>query len=110
MDRTTHAIVLIAVVAAVTLLLRALPFLIFSGKRQAPRYVVFLGEKLPFAIIGMLIVYCVRNIGFAAAADWVPTALAVAAVVVLHVWRRNTLLSIVGGTVLYMVLIQAVFV
>lgn len=105
-----HAVILIAVVAAVTALLRFLPFLIFGGGRQAPRYVVFLGEKLPYAIIGMLIVYCVRNISFAAPAQWAPPAISIAVVAALHVWKRNTLLSIVGGTVLYMVLVQAVFV
>ena len=105
-----NALVLIAVIALVTALLRFLPFLVFGGKREVPRYVLFLGEKLPFAIIGMLIVYCLRGVSFSAAAGWLPSLLAVAVVVGLHVWRRNTLLSIVGGTLVYMLLVQVVFV
>lgn len=105
-----HSAILVAVIAAVTMLLRFLPFMIFNGRRQAPRFVLFLGEKLPYAIIGMLIIYCLRNVNFASAGGWLPSFAAAAVVVLLHIWKRNTLLSIVGGTALYMFLVQAVFV
>lgn len=104
-----HSVLLIAVIAGVTLLLRFLPFLIFNGSREVPKYILFLGEKLPCAIIGMLIVYCLRGVSFSTAAGWLPSLLSVLTVVVLHVWKRNTLLSIIGGTALYMFLVQAVF-
>ena len=100
--RDLQTAILIGVVALVTLLLRFLPFLVFNGKREAPRYILFLGDKLPYAIMGMLIIYCLRNVTF--------TAVGVLIVAALHIWRRNTLLSILGGTVVYMVLVQAVFV
>ena len=104
-----HSVILIAVIAAVTMMLRFLPFLIFNGRRKVPKYIIFLGEKLPYAIIGMLIIYCLRNVSFGAAADWIPSFLGVAIVVVLHVWKRNTLLSIIGGTLIYMLLVQVAF-
>ncbi len=105
-----HAVILIVVIAAVTMLLRFLPFFVFSGTRRAPKYVMFLGDKLPYAIIGMLIVYCLRNVSFGALAGWLPSLISVLVVVGLHVWRRNTLLSIIGGTIVYMFLVQAVFI
>ncbi len=105
-----HSVLLITVIAGVTILLRALPFLIFNGKREAPKFILFLGEKLPYAIIGMLIVYCLRGVSFGAVSEWLPSLLSVLVVVILHVWKRNTLLSIVGGTLIYMFLIQVLFI
>lgn len=104
-----QAALLIGVVAAVTLLLRLLPFAVFSGKRQAPAIVTYLGNVLPCAIMGMLVVYCLKDVRITAAPHGLPEAAAVAAVAGLHVWKRNTLLSICGGTLLYMLLVQTVF-
>ena len=99
----------IAVMAAVTFLTRVLPFLLFGRGGNPPRVVLYLGRYLPPAVIAMLIVYCFRSVNFQAAGNWAPAFLAGAAVAVLHIWKRNNLLSIVGGTILYMVLVQAVF-
>ena len=107
---TLHSIVLILVIAGVTMLLRFLPFAVFSGKRRVPEYILYLGTVLPYAIIGMLIVYCLRSVQFRDVSLWLPSALCVAVVAALHVWKRNTILSIVCGTVLYMILVQTVFV
>ncbi len=104
-----HTLLLILVIAAFTALLRALPFLVFNGKREPPGYVMFLGDRLPAAIIGMLIVYCLRDMSFGAVSEWLPALLGVAVTAGLHIWRRNTLLSIIGGTGVYMLLVQAVF-
>ena len=106
----SYTLAVLLVMAAVTLLTRALPFLLFGRSDKQPRIILYLGRVLPPAIIAMLVVYCLRGISFAAAADWVPALVASAAVVALHLWKRNNMLSILGGTVLYMVLIQAVFV
>ena len=106
----THAALLVAVMALVTVLLRFLPFIIFNGKREVPGYIMYLGKVLPYAIMGMLIVYCLRNVRFSAAADWLPSAVGVAVVVLLHLLKRNSLLSILGGTIVYMALVQFVFV
>lgn len=105
-----YSITIITVIAAVTALLRFLPFCIFGGKRKTPEVITYLGRVLPFAIMGMLVVYCLKQISFVKAPFGAPELLAGAVVVVLHNWKRNTLLSIVTGTVLYMILIQFVFV
>ena len=105
----TRAVALIAVSAAVTALLRFLPFLLLGGKRKTPAYITYLGKVLPYAIMGMLVVYCLRGVEPLVWPHGLPELLAVAAVAGLHLWRRNTLLSIAGGTVCYMMLIQFIF-
>ena len=102
---TAHAVGLIAVTA----LLRFLPFFIFGDKRQTPAIVQYLGRVLPYAIMGMLVVYCLKGISFAHAPYGLPELIASAAVILLHAWKRSTLLSIVTGTLTYMFLIQVVF-
>ena len=99
----------IAVIALVTALLRFLPFLIFGGGRKTPAVVERLGAVLPYAIMGMLVVYCLKGVRFGALAGWVPALIGCALTAGLHVWKRNTLLSIVSGTVAYMLLVQLVF-
>ena len=106
---TGAAIASIAVMAIVTFLTRVLPFLLFDRGESPPKLVLYLGRVLPPAIIAMLIVYCLRGVSFATPGGWVPQLLCVAVVVALHLWKHNNLLSIFGGTVLYMVLVQAVF-
>ena len=103
-----HAAALVAVVALVTIFLRFLPFLIFRN-RTSPAFITYLGKVLPFAIMGMLVVYCLRNISFSAMPFVIPEVISVALVVGLHVWKKNTLLSIISGTVCYMLLVQFVF-
>lgn len=107
---TGQALAAIAVMAGVTFLTRALPFLLFDHGDSPPKIVLYLGKVLPPAVIAMLIIYCLRDISFAAAAAWVPAVAAGLVTVGLHLWKRNTLLSIFGGTILYMVLVQMVFV
>ncbi len=107
---TTHAILTVAVCALVTAGLRFLPFLIFGGARKTPAVISYLGKVLPYAIMGMLVVYFLKGVQLAAAPHGLPEFIAVAAVALLHVRWRNTLVSIAGGTALYMVLIQLVFV
>ena len=99
----------IAVMAAVTFLTRFLPFLLFDRGESPPKIVLYLGRVLPPAIIAMLIIYCLRGVSFASPAGWVPQLVCVAVVVALHLWKHNNLLSIFGGTVLYMVLVQTIF-
>ena len=105
-----YSALLIAVVAIVTLLLRVLPFIIFGGKRKTPEIVTYLGKVLPYAIMGMLVVYCLKDISITSFPFGIPEVIASSAVVLLHLWKRNTLISVGVGTVLYMVLIQYVFV
>ena len=105
-----HAAALVTVIAAVTMALRFLPFIIFGGGRPTPRYIIYLARVLPCAIMAMLVVYCLRGADPLGPTHALPELLAGAAVVGLQWWRRNTLLSIAAGTVFYMVLVQLVFV
>ncbi len=119
---TAQAIAAIAVMAIVTFLTRALPFLLFDRGDHPPKLVLYLGRVLPPAVIAMLIIYCLKSNILAVEANltalldpavlnqWLPALLSVAVVVILHVWKHNNLLSIFGGTILYMVLVQAVFI
>lgn len=104
-----HAAAMIAVIALVTAALRFLPFLIFGEKRQTPPLITYLGQVLPYAIMGMLVVYCLKGVTLTAAPFGIPEAVGCAVVALLHIWKRNTLLSIGAGTVCYMLLVQFVF-
>ena len=106
MKAELHTLLLILVCAGVTIALRALPFLALGRGGQPPALVRHLGERLPPAVMAILVVYCLRGTSFAALSGWVPALAAGAATVALHLWRRNTLLSIAGGTLLYMLLIR----
>ena len=108
MDKS-YAAVLIFVIAAVTAALRFLPFLIFRENRKTPEIITHLGAVLPAAIMGMLVVYCLKGIRFSEAGQWLPQLFCCALVALLHIWKRNTLLSIGAGTVCYMLLVQFIF-
>lgn len=105
-----YAAAAIAIMAGVTFLTRALPFLLFDRGERPPKLVLYLGKVLPPAVIAMLIVYCLRTVSFAGLDSWLPQLISVSAVVLLHLWKHNNLISIFGGTLLYMFLVQAVFV
>jgi branched-subunit amino acid transport protein AzlD len=105
-----ESVLIILVIAIITFGLRAAPFILFSRTGTIPGVVSYLGNVLPPAVIGMLIVYCLRNVSIMDTPFGLPELIAVAAVAALHLWRRNNLLSILGGTALYMALIQVVFV
>lgn len=102
-------IVTIGLCALATMLTRFLPFLVFRSGKQTPKYVQYLGKALPAAIFGMLVVYCLKNVTLFAGSHGLPELLGIGAVVGLHLWKRNMLLSIAGGTVCYMLLVQLVF-
>ena len=104
-----HVVLIIAVVALVTMGIRFLPFVVFGEKRTTSEYLTYLGRVLPYAIMGMLVVYCLKGVTLTTAPYGVPELIACAAVVLLHLWKRSTLISIIGGTVCYMVLVQVVF-
>ena len=104
-----HSMMLVAVVAAVTMLLRFLPFAVFGKNKKTPEYITYISSVLPYAIMGMLVVYCLKDVSITAAPHGIPELISGTVVVGLHLWKKNTLLSIVAGTVLYMLLIQFVF-
>ena len=104
-----HNTLLIAVAVLVTMATRFLPFLIFGEKRKTPPIIEYLGTVLPCAIMGMLVVYCLKDVSFLRSPFGLPELISCAVVAALHIWKRNSLLSIGGGTVCYMLLVQLVF-
>ena len=106
----SYAVAVILVMTAVTVLTRALPFLLFDRGGQPPKLILYLGRVLPPAVMAMLVVYCLKDTSFSALTGWLPQLLGVAAVAALHKWRHNTLISIFGGTIFYMLLVQLVVV
>ncbi len=98
---------IIATMSLTTLVIRFLPFFVF--KKKTPEYITYLGDVLPPAIIGMLVIYCLKDIDFSVKYFGIPELIAVAVVIALQVWKRNPLISILSGTVAYMLLIQLVF-
>ena len=104
-----HSAAVIAVIALVTAALRFLPFWIFGENRKTPPLIAYLGQVLPYATMGMLVVYCLKGVDLTAAPFGIPEFLGCAVVALLHIWKRSTLLSIGAGTVCYMLLVQFVF-
>ncbi len=104
-----HSLLIIAVVSICTIFLRAVPFLIFGGKREVPKTVSYLGRTLPPAIMAVLVVYCLKDISLLEGNHGIPELISVLLVVILHSWKKNILLSIGLGTACYMALIQLVF-
>jgi len=109
MPGTGYALTVIAVVAAVTVSTRAVPFLFFGGNRPVPKIVIYLGRALPPAVIAMLVVYCLKDTAITAWPHGLPELIAAAAVVGLQAWKKNSLISIFAGTAVYMLLVQFVF-
>ena len=102
-----NAAVLIAVMAIVTMILRFLPFIVFN--KNTPAYSSYLGKVLPAALIGMLVIYCLKDVSVLESPHGIPELIAALSVVVLQAWKRNSLISILSGTVIYMLLVQLVF-
>ncbi|MBR5472159.1 MAG: branched-chain amino acid transporter permease [Oscillibacter sp.] len=104
-----QAALIILVVALGTQLTRWIPFWLFPEKKEPPKAVAYLGRVLPAAMMGLLVVYCLKGVQWTAAPHGVPELVSVAVVAALHKWKGNVLLSIAGGTILYMLLVQVVF-
>lgn len=105
----TQQIITIAMVVLGTMLTRFLPFLLFPAGKPTPKYIQYLGKVLPASVFGLLVIYCLKNVSVFTGSHGIPELLAILLVVVLHLWKRQMLLSIAGGTVFYMILVQTVF-
>ena len=106
---TTQLVIMIAVIAVVTLFTRGIAFVLFPANRPVPPFINYLSKVLPFAVIGMLVVYCLKGVTPLAWPHGLPELIACAAVAALHLWKRQILISIAGGTAVYMFLIQTIF-
>ena len=105
----TQQIITVIAVALATMLTRFLPFIVFPAGKPTPKYIQYLGRVLPAAVFGLLVVYCLKDVNILTGSHGIPELIAIAFIVVLHLWKKQMLLSIAGGTVLYMLLVQLVF-
>lgn len=105
----TQQIITIAMIVLGTLVTRFLPFLLFPAGKPTPRYIQYLGKVLPSAVFGLLVVYSLKDVSLLTGSHGIPELISVAVVIALHLWKRQMLLSIAGGTVCYMLLVQLVF-
>ena len=105
----TEQIITIAMVVLGTLITRFLPFLVFPAGKPTPKFVKYLGRVLPPAVFGMLIIYSLKNVSIFTGSHGIPELIAIAVTAGLHLWKRQMLLSIAGGTIVYMLLVQLVF-
>ena len=99
-----HSAILVGVMAVTTILLRFLPFILFG--KNTPAYITYLGRVLPQAIIGLLVVYCLKDVSIFSKPYGVPEAIAGLSIILIQTWKRNAVISILGGTVIYMLLIR----
>lgn len=105
----SEQIITIAMVVLGTVLTRFIPFILFSTEKATPKYIRYLGNLLPSAVFGLLIIYCLKNVNIFTGSHGIPELIAIVFVVILHLWKRQMLISIAGGTIFYMALVQYVF-
>ncbi len=105
----TEQMITIGMVVLGTAITRFLPFIVFPGDKSTPKYVQYLGKVLPAAVFGLLVIYCLRNVSIFSGSRGIPELISILLVIILHMWKRQMLLSIAGGTVCYMLLVQLVF-
>jgi len=104
-----QSILFFGIISLTTIFTRILPFLIFPEHKEKPKYVEYLGKVLPYTIIGMLVIYCLKDISLTTSPFGLPELISIVAIIILHLWKNNTFLSIGAGTILYMILVQFVF-
>lgn len=105
----TQQMITILMVVLGTMLTRFLPFLLFPADKPTPKYIQYLGNVLPGAVFGLLVIYCLKNVSLFAGSHGLPEFVSIGLVVILHCWKRQMLLSIAGGTICYMLLVQFIF-
>lgn len=104
-----QTLLMIMAIALGTFLTRSLPFILFPEGKEVPAYINYLGTVLPYAMIGLLVIYCLKDIDFTAIPFGLPEGVALLSIISLHYWKNNTLISIAGGTIMYMILVQTIF-
>lgn len=105
----TQQIITVLMVVLGTLMTRFLPFLLFPAGKPTPKYIQYLGKVLPAAVFGMLVIYCLKDVSIFSGSHGIPELISIVSVILLHLWKRQMLLSIAGGTLFYMALVQFIF-
>ena len=105
----TEKIVTIAAIVVATMLTRFIPFLLFPAGKPTPKYIQYLGKVLPAAVFGLLVVYCLKDVSLFAGSHGIPELISIVLVIALHLWKKQMLVSIAGGTICYMLLVQLAF-
>lgn len=105
----TEQIITIAAIVVATMLTRFIPFLLFPAGKPTPKYIQYLGKVLPAAVFGLLVIYCLKDVSLFAGSHGIPELISIALVIALHLWKKQMLVSIAGGTICYMLLVQMVF-
>lgn len=105
-----HILIIVIMVTIATMITRFLPFIIFQHSKSNSSFIRYLGQVLPYSAIGLLVVYCLKNVNIKSPTNWIPEAIAIIFISILHYWKGNTLLSIGAGTIIYMILVQVVFI
>ncbi len=105
----TEQIITVSMVVLGTMLTRFVPFILFPTEKSTPKYIKYLGNFLPSAVFGLLVIYCLKDVSIFTGSHGIPEFIAIVFVIVLHLWKRQMLISIAGGTICYMILVQYVF-
>lgn len=103
---TSQTLITVLIVAAVTLGTRLCSFVLFPSGKKAPAFITWLSGQLPRAVMAMLVIYCIKDVRFTTVGQWLPTLLSVGITAALHLWKRQMMISIPGGTIAYMLLIR----
>lgn len=103
---TTQSFMIILAIAITTFFTRVIPFIFFPDNKETPKYITYLGEVLPYSAIGMLVIYCLKDVSFKAMPFGLPEIISIIAIILLHNWKKNTLISIGGGSLIYMLIVQ----
>ncbi|HKL80805.1 MAG TPA: AzlD domain-containing protein [Mobilitalea sp.] len=107
---TGQLLIFLGLVALGTLITRILPFILFPEKKEIPKYIKYLADVLPYTMIGLLVIYCLKDVSLINSPHALPEIISIVVIIILHLWKKNALLSIGGGSLLYMLLVQCVFV
>lgn len=105
---TPQSLIVILAIALTTFITRVIPFILFPDKKETPKFITYLGKVLPYSAIGMLVIYCLKDISFTGPPFGLAEIISVGVIVLLHKWKSSTLISISGGTILYMVIVQLI--
>lgn len=105
----SQSLIIIIAIALTTFMTRVIPFIVFPDNKETPKFISYLGKVLPYSAIGMLVIYCLKDVSLKNTHFWLAEFISVLVIILLHKWKKSTLISIGGGTILYMAMVQVLF-